>query len=320
MSNLDINQLYKEVKLISELDDNSFEGSVEFFLLTEKKKDGVQIFTPDVNNDVQRDLLSFFLVYFQNAQIRNRKQISYDVVMTRAEKNSFFICETSKYDGVNNFYDKFDKQKHYSSTKDKNITNFIAYALKIYISDDDYVCFIGAFTSLSRIKKAKFVGNLKDEKLTKVNSEYMFGLNPTMALLMYDNEVIINNIPIFEKCCEMDTEFKKNASEVIDTIDKYGVINGIEEFKNTVQDDERIARRLTKMNQDPERVKSFFSNIRSVRKVLNDKSFKERFDGIKFVNGKLEYKPEKRQQFVTLIADAAYESIVGKQKRIDHSL
>ncbi|EFU14964.1 Kiwa anti-phage protein KwaB-like domain-containing protein [Enterococcus faecalis] len=317
---MDIGQLYKDVQTVSELDDKNFEGSVEFFLLTEKQKDGVQIFAPDVSNDVQRDLLTFFTKYFQNAQIRNREQIPYDVVMSRPEKKNFFVCETSKYDGVNKFYKKFEEEEHYSSTEGKNVTNFIAYALKIYLTNNEHVCFIGAFTSLSQINKTKFVGNLKDKKLTKVKSDNMFGLSPTMALLMYNNEVVINNIPIFEKCCELSTEFKKNASDVIDTINEYGVIKGIDEFRTTAQDDERIARRLTKMNQDPERVKSFFSNIKSVKKVLKDESFKDRFEGIEFINGKLEYKADKRQQFVTLIADAAYESIVGKQKRIDHSL
>jgi hypothetical protein len=305
---MDIEQLYKDVRAVSELDEKKFEGSVEFFLLTEKQKDGVQIFTPDVSNDVQRDLLAFFINYFQNAQIRNREQIPYDVVMSRPEKKNFFVCET------------FEEDKHYSSTEGKNVTNFIAYALKIYLTNDEHVCFVGAFTSLSQIKKTKFVGNLKDKKLTKVESDNMFGLSPTMALLMYNKEVIINNIPIFEKCCELSTEFKKNASDVIDIINEYGVLKGIDEFRATAQDDERIARRLTKMNQDPERVKSFFSNISSVKKVLKDESFKERFEGIEFINGKLEYKADKRQQFVTLIADAAYESIVGRQKRIDHSL
>jgi hypothetical protein len=265
-------------------------------------------------------LLAFFINYFQNAQIRNREQIPYDVVMSRPEKKNFFVCETSKYDGVSKFYEKFEEDKHYSSTEGKNVTNFIAYALKIYLTNDEHVCFVGAFTSLSQIKKTKFVGNLKDKKLTKVESDNMFGLSPTMALLMNNKEVIINNIPIFEKCCELSTEFKKNASDVIDIINEYGVLKGIDEFRATAQDDERIARRLTKMNQDPERVKSFFSNISSVKKVLKDESFKERFEGIEFINGKLEYKADKRQQFVTLIADAAYESIVGRQKRIDHSL
>ncbi|WP_368264242.1 hypothetical protein [Enterococcus innesii] len=90
---MDIEQLYKDVRAVSELDEKKFEGSVEFFLLTEKQKDGVQIFTPDVSNDVQRDLLAFFINYFQNAQIRNREQIPYDVVMSRPEKKTFLFVK-----------------------------------------------------------------------------------------------------------------------------------------------------------------------------------------------------------------------------------
>ncbi|MDT2758490.1 Kiwa anti-phage protein KwaB-like domain-containing protein [Enterococcus xiangfangensis] len=317
---MDINQLFKDVKKVSESNDKDFEGAVEFFLLTEKKKDGVQVYSPDVKNSVQRELLDFFIEYFKFSQVRDRKQVPYDVVMVRPEKTNFFICESSKYKGVEFFYNQFYNKNHFSSTKGKDLKNFIAYALKIYVSEDEHLCFIGPFTSLSQVKKTKFIGNLNDKELTKVNSEHMFGLSPSMAMLMYDNEVLFNNIPIFEKCCEMSTEFTKNASEIIDTIDKYNVIKGIQDFKATVQEDERIARRLTKMNQDPERVKGFFSNIENVKKVLDDPSFKERFNGIKFEAGKLEYTSEKRQQFVTLIADAAYESIVGRQKRIDHSL
>lgn len=98
------------------------------------------------------------------------------------------------------------------------------------------------------------------------------------------------------------------------------MIDGIVDFKNITEEDARIARRLTKMNKDPERVKGFFSNIENVSRVLKDPSFKQQFEGIEFNAGKLQFSSDKRQQFVTLIADAAYESIVGKQKRIDHSL
>lgn len=317
---MDINQLYKDVKKVSELDEKEFEGSVEFFLFTDKKIDGVQVYSPNVKNDIQRELLGFFLNYFKNSQIRDRAQIPYDVVISRPEKTDFLLCESSKYEGVTNFYNQFSGKNHFSSTKGKSVTSFTAYALKIFISENDYLCYVGPFTSLSKVSKTKFIGNLTNEKLTKVNSDHMFGLSPSMAMVMYNEEILINNIPIFEKCCEMSTEFKKNASNVIDTIDEYGVITHIDEFRSTANDDSRIARRLTKMNQDPERVKGFFSNIKNVKKVLSDPSFRERFEGIEFVNGKLEYRSEKRQQFVTLIADAAYESIVGGQKRIDHSL
>lgn len=317
---MNINQIYKDVRNVAKMKDNDFEGSVEFFLLTEKKNDGVQIFSPDVKNNVQRELIDFFLQYFKYSQVRERTQDPYDVVMTRTDKKIFFICDKSKYDGVASFYDQFSAKQHFSSTSNKSVKDFIAYVLKIYISEDDYVCFVGPFVSLSQMSKTKFVGNLNDTELKRVDSNNMFGLSSSVAMLLYDNEVLINNIPIFEKCCEMDTEFKKNASEVIDNIAKYGVIDGIVDFKNITEEDARIARRLTKMNKDPERVKGFFSNIENVSRVLKDPSFKQQFEGIEFNAGKLQFSSDKRQQFVTLIADAAYESIVGKQKRIDHSL
>ena len=239
--------------------------------------------------------------------------------MTKSGKSNFFLCDSNKYQGITEFFNLFETATTTSTTA-KNIEDYFAYALKIYIEDKNPLIFIGPFVSLSKISNTKFVGNLKKKELERVDSKDMFGLGSNMAMVLYNNELVINHIPLFERCCHMQTEFNKNGLEVLTNIEKYGVIDGIEELKKVVESDSRIARRLTKMNQDPARVKAFFSNIKDVNDVLNDQKFKKQFEGIVLINDKLKYDDSKRQQFITLIADAAYQSIVGKQKRIDNSI
>ncbi|WP_301406218.1 Kiwa anti-phage protein KwaB-like domain-containing protein, partial [Enterococcus entomosocium] len=147
-----------------------------------------------------------------------------------------------------------------------------------------------------------------------------FGFSKNIAMVIYDDEVLIKHLPIFEKCCQMETEFKKNSAEVLNSIASFKFIDNIEELLHTAEKDTRIARRLTKMNSDPDRVKAFFTNKDRVKLVLKDPEFNDKFKGIEYNGSTLVYDSKLRQQFITLISDASYESIVGGQKRIDNSL
>lgn len=314
---MDINSLYKEVK---NTEKNDLEKSIELFLV--KKADngsGVVLYTPEVNSDVQLDLLEFFISFFHRSEVRDKAQEEYDVVVTKTNKQ-YLTSSSEDFDGIALFIDKINNSDFLDDTEGISESEFIAYGIKVTFLDDSYFCYMGEFTSISKVSKMTLLGNLSNNQLKKVSKNNVFGFNPKMALMIYGNEILINNVKMFETCCNMEKEFIKKSKEVINEINRYGVINNIDQLVLTCNDDPRIARRLTKMHSDPERVKAFFSNVKKVNKVLNSEKFKDKFDGIKYRNGKLDYDPKYRQQFITLIADAAYKSVVGGQERIDNSL
>ncbi|EGO8938097.1 DUF4868 domain-containing protein, partial [Enterococcus faecalis] len=228
--------------------------------------------------------------------------------------------EKDDYDGIKNFIDLFDDVKPADTIKGIDVEEFIAYSVHVKTPEGLEFIFVGEFSKLSKVSKMKIVGNLKDNKFKKLDTSDTFGFSKNIAMVIYDDEILINHIPLFEKCCQMETEFKKNSAEVLKSIESFNFIDNISDLLDTAEKDTRIARRLTKMNSDPERVKAFFTNKKRVKLVLEDPEFKDKFEGIDYNGETIKYDKKLRQQFVTLISDAAYQSIVGGQKRIDHSL
>lgn len=315
---MDIDKILEKINNYPETD---LEKSIKLFLIKESDScSDVVLYTPEVSSSVQLDLLEFFTRYFKRSEkMKKKEQVKYDMVMPRIQ-NQYLISKSSDFEGIEKFIKKFEVDTFLKDIKGIEEQDFFAYAIKVTFLDSSYFCYVGEFTSISKVSKMSIVGNLKDNKLTRVSKNDTFGFNKKISLVIFDKEILINDIRLFEKCCNMEKEFIDKSKKVIKEINSYGVINNIDKLEITCQDDPRIARRLTKMNADPERVKAFFTNVNKVNKVLKSKKFANKFKGISYKNGKLEYDDKYRQQFVTLIADAAYKSIVGGQERIDNSL
>ncbi|EGP5272437.1 Kiwa anti-phage protein KwaB-like domain-containing protein [Enterococcus faecium] len=315
---MDINALYQSLK---ETSSELLFGNIKFYLIKERNNnDGVILCNLEIERDAQEDLLSIFNVFFQNTRTRNREQLEYDVVMDHTGKKSFLTTSINEYTGIKSFIQMFQDDNPADTIKDVSTDKFIAYAVEVTIPNGLNFIFVGEFSKLSKISRMKLVGNLQNNKFRKLDTHDTFGFSKNIAMVVYNDEVLINHITLFEKCCQMETEFKKKSAAVLKEIEGYGFIDNIEELIKTSERDSRIARRLTKMNSDPQRVEAFFTNKHKVREVLTDPEFKDKFEGIEY-NGKvLKYDSKLRQQFITLISDAAYKSIVGGQKRIDNSL
>lgn len=315
---MDINDLCSKLK---EIPEEELLGSIKFHLIKRKENnEGVLLCNLDVELEVQKDLLNIFSVYFQNKRTRNREQIEYDVVMDHTGQKNFLKTSKNNFEGIKSFINLFEDDEPAGTINGVEMDDFIAYAVQVLVPNGLQFTFVGEFSRLSKVSKMKVVGNLTNNSFKKLSTKDTFGFSKNVAMVIYSDEVLINHIPLFEKCCQMETEFKKNSAEVLTKIEEFGFIDNIDDLIETSSKDSRIARRLTKMNSDPKRVEAFFTNRHKVAEVIDDPEFKGKFEGITYNGEKLIYDPNLRQQFVTLISDAAYESIVGGQKRIDNSL
>lgn len=295
-------------------------GNTKFYLIQEKDNDGVTLFDLDVENKTQKKLLDIFISYFKGKSIHSKSQLVYDVVMAHAGNENLVVAQSKDYDGIKEFIELFQDTTPPNSIKGQEMDSFIAYAVCVSVPNEVNFTFVGEFSGLSKVSKMKIVGNLTDEKFKELDAETTYGFSKNIAMVIYGDEVLIKNINIFEKCCSMKTVFKTNARTVLNDIKSYDFIDNIDELITASDSDQRIARRLTKMNSDPDRVKAFFTNSSRVTEVLEDSAFKNKFQGIVYNGKTLKFESKYRQQFITLISDAAYQSIVGGQKRLDNSL
>ncbi|EGO5055353.1 hypothetical protein H7559_002530, partial [Enterococcus faecalis] len=75
---MDLNKLYNYSKSL--IDDGEVATNVDLFLLRKSKDDDIIVFSMDVDNNLQKDLLKTFVDYFKRSEKRNYPQNDYDVV------------------------------------------------------------------------------------------------------------------------------------------------------------------------------------------------------------------------------------------------
>ena len=315
---MDLESIFNNLKKMNE---DEIKKSVTFSLIkkAENDKEKNLFYEFDIEGDVQLDLFDLVRKYFNDKRIRDRATQKYDAVIQRRGDKGFYLIKKDDYTQVSNFFEAIKNDTRIKTSKDFDIDDFIAYVVTIEYSSNKYVYYIGEISALTSLNKTKFIGNITDKKLKKISEKNLVGFNQTMAMFIHDNEMLINQIRIFEKLCNMHTEFKKIADELLETISSYKVIDNFEEFKNEVEIDDKFSRRLAKLSETPDRVIAFLKNIENAKDVLASPDFKDKFKGIILKENKLVYDKTMTQQFITLISDSAYESIVSKQKRLDET-
>lgn len=311
---MDLNKLFDYSKKI--FDNDNVATNVELFLLRKTQNKEVILFSMDINNELQKDLLKIFLDNFKRPEKRKYTQSKYDVVTSGKFDKEYYTTSAQDYDGVNNFIKLFEEEK-LDNIKGLNEKDFFAYAVKV-LMDDEWFIFIAPFAKVSKISATKVLGNLKNEKLTKLENENTVGFSSSISMVIQKNQILMtNNLRHFESCCGMHSEFKKRAESILKKITKFNSIEDIDALMKVINSDSVIAKRLTKMDQHYDRVDSFFKNKSEVKKVLEDDAFKDKFKEIKYENGKIKFEKKHRHVFITLISDACYETLVGKTKGID---
>lgn len=311
---INIEEMYTKIENLRE----KCNGKVALFLIRYKKEEPL-FFKPHIQQEVQEELLDIFLDEFKNISKRNVQQEEYDFVINNNDINYF--TKKDKFNETNNFFSKLEnKEYHIKELKEIAINQVFAYSVRVKLDTNEYLYFFGSFKNLAKIKKGKVIGNLKKNELVSLESDSVLGLDGNIKLLFLGDDILIRQTRFFEKLCDLSKLYKSASKQVLQTISEYAVIENMNGLTDLADKNILIARRLTKLNSDPDRLKSFFENVKNVEDVLQDPEFNNKFTGITYVDGMLKYSENEPHKFITLIADAAYESIVGRQKRIDNGL
>ncbi|EAG9846008.1 DUF4868 domain-containing protein, partial [Listeria monocytogenes] len=107
-------------------------------------------------------------------------------------------------------------------------------------------------------------------ELVSLESNSVLGLDGNIKLLFWENDILIRQTRFFEKLCDLSKLYKNESQKVLKVISEYAVIENMTRLTELANENILIARRLTKLNSDPERVKNFFKNVENVEKVLQD--------------------------------------------------
>ncbi|WP_270995648.1 Kiwa anti-phage protein KwaB-like domain-containing protein [Listeria seeligeri] len=275
------------------------------------------IYAPEIQQDVQVELVNLFLDDFKKEKRRGIQQEDYDFVVSN--NDLFYKIGKDKYKEISNLCDKFVANNHIESLDNLYLNQIFAYGVRVCLEEFEFMYF-GSFTMISKIKKGRILANLNNSELKVIKRNETLGLDGSVKVIWSGNEILALNTQFFERLFDLTKMYRNECKSVLSTISEYAVIDNMEDLIEHAISDTRIAKRLTKLNSDPERVKAFFENVNNVEEVLNSPNLKEKFDGIKYMDEKLVYDEGGKHKFITLITDAAYKSIVGQQERVDKSL
>lgn len=119
---MDLNKLYNYSKSL--IDDGEVATNVDLFLLRKSKDDDIIVFSMDVDNNLQKDLLKTFVDYFKRSEKRNYPQNDYDVVTSGKFDKEYYKTYTTEYTGVKRFIESF-KDGFIDNIKGLNETSFL---------------------------------------------------------------------------------------------------------------------------------------------------------------------------------------------------
>ncbi|EDN7416515.1 DUF4868 domain-containing protein, partial [Listeria monocytogenes] len=289
---------------------------ISFYLIRYKNGNPL-IYKPEIQQEVQVELVNLFLDDFKKEKRREIQQEDYDFVVSN--NDLYYTIKKDKYKEISNLCDKFADDEHIESLDNLHLNQIFAYGVGVSLEELEFMYF-GSFTMISKIKKGRILANLNNSELKVIKRNETLGLDGSVKVIWSEDEILALNTQFFERLFDLTKLYRDECKSVLSTISGYAVIDNMEDLVEHAISDTRIAKRLTKLNNDPERVKAFFKNVKNVEEVLKSPNLKERFDGIKYIDEKLVYDESCKHKFITLIADAAYKSIVGQQERVDKSL
>lgn len=297
---------------------------LKLFLFMKAKDNSISVFSPEVEIKEQRYMLRMFIDYTEKIE-RSKKIVEPFDIIANQKKNMLFVAKDS-FPNVNALLDKMNSNAH-TDFKGLLMEDFIAYAGKVtgkVNNKDEKFTFFGKFTSLSKVSNNGFMANLKDGTFKKVKDE-VYGFSQNIDFVEFNKNLqLFGTISLFDRLFNMDEYYRVEAKKLLN--DKI-ITDNIDDSQQLIEDignDGMSSKRLAKLSADPGRIKAFVSHMeKNISEVLDSKEITlAKFKGIEYdkKTGKLKYETKKKREFISLIADAPYKSIVGEQVRIDKSL
>ena len=284
------------------------------------KDNSISVFSPEVEIKEQRGILRMFIAYIEKIE-RSKKNVEPFDIVANQKGNMLFVPKNS-FSNVNTVLDKMNSNAH-TDFKGLLMEDFIAYAGKVNNKDEEFT-FFGKFTSLSKVANNGFMANLKDGTFKKVTQE-VYGFSQNIDFIEFNKNLqLFGNISLFDKLFNMDEYYRVEAKKLLNGKIITDNIDNSQQLITDIGNDGVSSKRLAKLNSDPERIKAFVNHMnKNINAVLNSNEITlAKFKEIEYdeETKKLKYNTKKKREFISLIADAPYKSIVGEQVRIDKSL
>ncbi|WP_181399265.1 Kiwa anti-phage protein KwaB-like domain-containing protein [Apilactobacillus timberlakei] len=168
-----------------------------------------------------------------------------------------------------------------------------------------------------RTKKFKafskgFIGCLINGYFNKIEDKGILGGDSIIDLIVYGDDISIFQHTSFERIFNLSNEFKDHAKKVLSNKKFNDKISNFDDLKKDALKNLNYIKRLSKLDGENDPT-IFLDDIEETRKVISN--FKLDIDE---KDGKLVYRDDTQLgNFINLMQDAYYKTLIGKQNGVD---
>lgn len=192
---------------------------------------------------------------------------------------------------------------------DPNSFDFFTYEIKDKNNKSIYV-----FRKINRMKALKkgILGEVANGSFSKIKSSKLLGIDNAVDFIVIDDKIFIFHHISLERVLKLSDKFKDKAKEVLSNDEFPQKIKNFDKLKEKALENGNYVKRLAKLYKDGG-VTTFLKKIDKTRDVIKQFNL-----DIEVSNGKLIYRDETQiGNFVNLMQDSYYKTLIGDQKGID---
>ena len=172
--------------------------------------------------------------------------------------------------------------------------------------------FMRRYTKLQIFKKG-FLGRLMDDKFEKLDASKLLGIDATVDIIVDGHDILIIQHTAFERIFDLDREFVEAAKEVLSNPKLDEKIEGFKQLKEDLLDNGSYVKRVSKL-KNRKNAMVFLDAPENTKKAIDE----FRLNIPISPSNKYVYTGKSQLgEFINLMQDAYYKTIIGGEKGTD---
>lgn len=295
--------------IIEKLEDvvDNPEGKVTLYFTKKDYKGSYTSYKPGISIPLQKDLINISIEALN--EVKNKESLPFNP--SGSVNDTIEFCDYPSVNSLTHIIESLDEEKLLEEVPD-DISKFTFYSLVIEFNANDTLYLFRRLTKFKKLQKG-ILGKIVTGDFEKIDAD-LLGIDNNIDIIGYNSQLTILHHISMERIFDIKTQYQEGAKQTLDMIEKTNKIENFEQFKEDSINDGRVIRGLTKLLQDPERVKKSLENFDKVKELVDLVGL-----DIKFTDDdKLLYEKKEQLQSITLIIrDAYYQSFIIERLGVD---
>lgn len=213
---ISINLAKLSQKITQFISTSGFEMKVKLFLL-KTRATPTEIYQIQADDSVKSEMMLIVQEQYDSSQFQQKEVVEYDPVIEKNDTHK--VIQANEYQSIQTAVENLiKKEKLNQTTNGVDEKQFSDYIIEFEIDNKKYSA-IGSFSTVSKMKKFGWFGNLTDNKLKSLDKDGVVGLNGKIDSLIIGNEtILVHGVQGFERVFELSKLFSSEAKKTLSSV------------------------------------------------------------------------------------------------------